>query len=50
MISSCDECGRILALWRVRCPDCKKSALNWLQLVVVAILIVPTLFIIEKLL
>jgi uncharacterized OB-fold protein len=48
MISSCDQCGRILALWRFRCPDCKKSAMNWLQLLAIAVLAVPALFIAAK--
>jgi uncharacterized OB-fold protein len=48
MISSCDHCGRILALWRFRCLNCKKSAMNWLQLLAIAILAVPVLFIIMK--
>lgn len=48
MISSCDECGRILALWRVRCPNCRKSALNWLQLLAIAVLAVPALFMVLK--
>jgi len=48
MISSCDHCGRILALWRLRCPSCKKSAMNWLQLLAIAILALPVLFVIMK--
>jgi uncharacterized OB-fold protein len=50
MISSCDQCGRILALWRFRCPNCKKSAMNWLQLLALAVLAVPILFVVVKLL
>jgi uncharacterized OB-fold protein len=48
MISSCDHCGRILALWRLRCSDCKQSAVNWLQLLAMAILALPVLFILVK--
>ena len=48
MISSCDECGRILPFWRVRCPNCKKSTLNWLQLLAIAILALPALFVVLK--
>jgi len=48
MISSCDQCGRILALWRVRCPKCKKSAMNWLQILAIAVILVPTLFLLVK--
>lgn len=50
MISSCDHCGRILQLWRIRCPHCKKSAMNWLQVLGIVILAVPALFILVKLL
>jgi len=48
MISSCDQCGRILPLWRVRCPNCKKSAMNWLQVLAIAILAIPMLFLVVK--
>jgi len=48
MISSCDQCGRILALWRFRCPNCKKSAMNWLQILAIVVLAVPVLFIVGK--
>jgi uncharacterized OB-fold protein len=48
MISSCDHCGRILAFWKIRCSNCKKSALNWLQLLAIIILAVPVLFIVMK--
>lgn len=48
MISSCDQCGRILPLWQVRCPECKKSALNWLQLLAMAVMAIPVLFILVK--
>jgi uncharacterized OB-fold protein len=48
MISSCDQCGRILALWRLRCPNCKKSALNWLQLLAMAVMAIPVLFVLLK--
>ena len=48
MISSCDHCGRILPLWRIRCSDCRKSALNWLQLLAVVVLAVPAIFFLAK--
>jgi len=49
MISSCDHCGRILALWRIRCPNCKKSAMNWLQILAIALIAVPAIFLLTKL-
>jgi RNA polymerase subunit RPABC4/transcription elongation factor Spt4 len=48
MISSCDHCGRILPLWRIHCPNCKKSAMNWLQLLAIAVIALPALFLLAK--
>lgn len=48
MIWSCDQCGTILRLWKMRCPNCKKSAMSWLQMVVIAVLAVPALFLLLK--
>jgi uncharacterized OB-fold protein len=48
MISSCDHCGRILAWWRIRCPNCKKSAMNWLQLLALAGIALPALFLLVR--
>lgn len=48
MISSCDHCGRILPLWRISCPDCKKSAMNWLQILAIAVVALPALFLLAK--
>jgi uncharacterized OB-fold protein len=45
MISSCEHCGRILPFWKLRCSNCKKSAMNWLQLGVLAAFALGTLFI-----
>jgi uncharacterized OB-fold protein len=50
MISSCDHCGRILPFWKVRCSNCKKSAMNWLQVVVIGAVALPTLFVLAKVL
>lgn len=46
MISSCDQCGRILPFWKLRC--CKKSAMNWLHLAGMAGLALPVIFILLK--
>ena len=37
MISYCRYCGRILRLWKIKCPTCRESALNWLHLIVIAV-------------
>lgn len=50
MIWSCDYCGTILPLWKMRCPNCKKSAISWLHIAAVAIVGGPALFILAKLL
>jgi len=50
MISSCDHCGRILPLWKIRCSNCKKSAMNWLQVLAIAVIVLPALFLLAKLL
>jgi len=48
MISSCDHCGRILPWWKVSCSNCKKSAMNWLQLLAIACFALPALFLLVK--
>jgi uncharacterized OB-fold protein len=48
MISSCDHCGRILPWWQIHCPTCKKSAMNWLQLLALAVIALPALFLLVK--
>lgn len=49
VISYCQNCGRVLPLWRIRCFYCRGSALNWLHLIVAAALILPTIFLVIKL-
>jgi hypothetical protein len=39
-----------LPFWKLRCSNCKKSAMNWLQLVVMAGFALGTLLIGAKLL
>jgi hypothetical protein len=31
-------------LWKVRCPNCRSSAMSWLQMGVVGIVAVPVFF------
>jgi ABC-type ATPase with predicted acetyltransferase domain len=49
MTWSCEHCGTILRLWKVRCPNCRKTAMSWLQLAVIVGLAVPALFLLLKL-
>lgn len=44
MVWSCAYCGTVLKLWKVRCPNCRKSGLSWLQFVVIAAIALPALF------
>jgi len=44
MIWSCENCGTVLRLWKIKCPNCRKSGLSWLQLVVLAAIALPALF------
>jgi RNA polymerase subunit RPABC4/transcription elongation factor Spt4 len=48
MIWSGDRCGTILPLRKMPCPNCKKSAMSWLQMLVIAVLPVPALFLLVK--
>jgi hypothetical protein len=33
IIASCDHCGTVLPLWKMKCSNCHKAALTWLHLV-----------------
>jgi len=46
MVWYCHNCGTVLQLWKIKCPNCKRSALSVLQLGVAAIVAVPALFLI----
>jgi len=48
MIWSCQNCGTILQLWKFKCPNCSKSAVSWLQLVIIAAVVLPALFLVVK--
>jgi predicted ATP-dependent serine protease len=50
MVWSCNDCGTVLHLWQVRCPNCRKSGMSLLQVAVIAILIVPAVFFVIKIL
>jgi Zn finger protein HypA/HybF involved in hydrogenase expression len=44
MIWYCHHCGTVLQLWKIKCPNCHRSALSVLQVAVVAMVAVPALF------
>jgi RNA polymerase subunit RPABC4/transcription elongation factor Spt4 len=48
MVWSCEQCGTILRLWKIKCPNCHKSAMSWLQIVVVAGLGLPAIFLLLR--
>ena len=37
MISYCGHCGTILRLWKIKCTNCRESAMNWLHLLVITV-------------
>jgi RNA polymerase subunit RPABC4/transcription elongation factor Spt4 len=43
IIWSCHNCGTVLPLWKMKCPNCHKLALSWLHVVVVAAVALPAL-------
>jgi hypothetical protein len=44
MIWSCEPCGTVLKLWQIKCPNCRKSAVSWLQLAAAAAIALPVLY------
>lgn len=50
MIWYCHDCGTILRLWKVRCPNCRKSAMSWLQIAVIAGVVLPAIFLVMRVL
>lgn len=48
MIWSCQNCGTILQLWKMKCPNCSKSGVSWLQPLVIGVVVVPALFFVVK--
>ena len=47
-ISFCAQCGTVLPLWKIRCLYCRRSALNWLHVIVLAVLAVPAVFLVLR--
>ena len=36
IIWSCHYCGTVLPLWKMKCSNCRRLALSWLHVIVVA--------------
>ena len=49
IIWSCHNCGTVLPLWKMKCPNCHKLALSWLHVVVVAVVALPAIFLVLRL-
>lgn len=32
---SCDQCGTVMKLWKIKCPNCKESGLSLLHVAAV---------------
>jgi RNA polymerase subunit RPABC4/transcription elongation factor Spt4 len=50
IIWSCQHCGTVMPLWQMKCPNCHKQALSWLHVIAGAVVIVPAVFLLIKLL
>jgi predicted ATP-dependent serine protease len=48
MIWYCHDCGMVLKLWVIKCPNCHRSAVSWLQLVALAVVALPMVFLLLK--
>ena len=35
----CHRCGRMLRLWETKCPYCYRTALGWLHIIAVAVVV-----------
>jgi predicted ATP-dependent serine protease len=49
MIWYCHDCGMVLRLWQIRCPNCHRSGMSLLQVAVIAIVALPALFLLIRL-
>jgi hypothetical protein len=48
IIASCDHCGTVLALWKMKCSNCHKPALTWLHVLVLAVFAILALLLLIK--
>jgi hypothetical protein len=44
MIWYCHDSGTILRLWEIKCPNWRRSAMSWLQAIVIATVALTAVF------
>jgi len=49
IIWSCHNCGTVLPLWKMKCPNCRRAALSWLHLIAAVAIVLPGLYLVLKL-
>jgi predicted ATP-dependent serine protease len=49
MVWFCHDCGTVLPLWQIRCPNCHHMAMSLLQVAVIAIVGVPAVLLLIRL-
>jgi len=49
LLWSCNRCGKILRIWRIRCPHCYTPAISWLQIFAVIAFAATAVFIVKML-
>lgn len=49
IIWSCEDCGTVLPLLKMKCSNCHRSAISWLHLVAGTIIVLPAIFLLLKL-
>lgn len=48
IIWSCQDCGTVMAVWKMKCPNCQRGALSWLHLIVGVAVALPALLLMLK--
>ena len=48
IIWSCSNCGTVLALWKIKCSNCRRHELSWFHVLVGVATAVPLLILFLK--
>ena len=48
MVWYCHDCGTVLKLWVIKCPNCRHSGVSLLQIAVLAAVALPTIFLLLR--
>jgi hypothetical protein len=48
IISSCSNCGTVLALWKIKCSNCRRHELSWFHVVALVATAGPLLILFFK--